>query len=106
MQRQKIVKQIVGEFRKRLEEVLGTQVQVILYGSHARGEAEEGSDIDVLVIVPKLDAKTDALISDVAWEVSFEAGVVLSVVPVAQDELPLLRASPFFQTVQREGIRF
>jgi len=65
---------------------------------------KKGSDIDVLVIVPKLTAETDALISEVAWEVSFEAGVVLSVVPVAQEELPLLKASPFFQTVQREGI--
>lgn len=83
MSTQMVVEQIVRKLRKRLEEILGTQVQVILYGSHARGEAEEGSDIDMLVIVPKLDAQTDALINEVAWEVSFEAGAVLSVVPVA-----------------------
>lgn len=59
----------------------------------------------MLVIVPKLDAQTDVLISEVAWEVGFEAGAVLSVVPVAQDGLSLLKASPFFQTVQQEGIQ-
>ena len=105
MAKQTDIRQIVRKFHERLEKVLGTQVQVILYGSHARGEAKEDSDIDVLVIVPKLDPKTDATISDIAWEVSFESGVVLSVVPVVQDELPLLKASPFFQTVQREGIK-
>lgn len=105
MAKQTDIRQIVRKFHERLEKVLCAQMQVILYGSHARGEAKEDSDIDVLVIVPKLDPQTDATISDVAWEVSFESGVVLSVVPVSQDELPLLKASQFFQTVQREGIK-
>lgn len=98
-------KQIVRKFRNRSEKVLDTPVQVILYGSYARGEAKEGSDIDVLVIVPNLDAKIDALISEIAWEIGFEAGVVLSVIPISQAKLPSLKASPFLKTVLKEGIK-
>jgi len=42
MRKRAAVKRIVRKFHKRLEEVLGTKVQVILYGSHARGDAEKG----------------------------------------------------------------
>jgi predicted nucleotidyltransferase len=105
MRKQTKAKQIVRKLRDRLEKVLDTSVQVILYGSYARGEAKEGSDIDVLVIVPNLDARIDALISEIAWEIGFEAGVVLSVIPVSQDELLSLKASPFLKTVLKEGIK-
>lgn len=99
-----VVEQIVQEFRKRLVEKLGLPLQVILYGSYAREEATKESDVDVLVIVPVLDKRTDDIIGEIAWEVGFEAGVVLSVMPVSHSELPLLKASPFFQAIQREGI--
>lgn len=34
----------------RLAEEAGPQAQVILFGSHARGDARPGSDLDFLVI--------------------------------------------------------
>jgi Nucleotidyltransferase domain. len=104
MSEKEFAEQIVREFRKRLEEVLNVPMRIILYGSHARGEATEGSDIDVFVIVPELDPQRDSLIGEVAWEIGFKAGVVLSVVPISEKELPMLKESPFLQTVFKEGI--
>ncbi len=104
VERSATIEQIVREFHQRVEQALGTPVKVVLFGSSARGEATEGSDIDVLVVVPVLDARVEDLIGDLAWEVGLNAGVVLAVVPVAQDELKVLSQSPFFQAVQREGI--
>jgi len=98
------VEQIVREFRKRVEQALGAPVQVILFGSYARGEAREESDVDVLVIVPVLNARAEDVIGDVAWELGLSSGMVLSAIPVAQEELKILQESPFFQAVQREGI--
>jgi hypothetical protein len=49
---QSTVEQVVREFRERVEDVLSSPVQVILFGSYARGEASEGSDVDLLVVVP------------------------------------------------------
>ncbi len=68
------------------------------YGSYARGDETEESDIDLLVIVPKLDKGTLDLLLEVAWEVGFEAGVVFSVIPVAVEELEELAESPFINS--------
>ncbi len=93
------------KFRDRFSGVLKGQLEVILFGSQARGEATEESDIDVLVVVPKLDKKTLDLILETAWEVGFEAGKVISVIPATFEEMEKLSASPFFQAVRRQGIR-
>jgi len=46
------VKTIVAELRTSLETLYGERlVTMILFGSHARGDAEPGSDIDVLVVL-------------------------------------------------------
>ncbi len=37
-----------------LAETAGSPVRVILFGSHARGEARTGSDLDFLVIEPEV----------------------------------------------------
>ena len=96
---------LTEKLRNRLVEVLGTHLEVILFGSQARGEVSEESDIDVLVVVPKLDKETLDLILEVAWEVGFEAGKIISVIPATFEEVKKLSASPFFQAVRREGIR-
>ncbi|MCS6950276.1 MAG: nucleotidyltransferase domain-containing protein [Armatimonadota bacterium] len=98
------VQEVVRQYHRRVEQELGTAVQVILFGSHARGEASADSDVDVLVIVPRLDAHVMERLIDLAWEASIEAGLVLSVVPLDAQRLPLMQASPFFQAVQREGV--
>ena len=37
---------------RALEERFGEDVQAYVFGSYARGEAAEGSDLDVLLVVP------------------------------------------------------
>jgi uncharacterized protein len=95
---------LVQQYHRMLEEVLGDQIQVILYGSHARGDANEESDVDVLVIVEEMNKTTLDILLDVAWQVGFEAGKLISVVPATRQEMDSLSASPFFQAVKKEGI--
>ena len=51
---QERLRQILKEYRARLQEVLGDDLNsMVLYGFQARGEAVEGSDIDVLCVMKK-----------------------------------------------------
>ena len=95
---------LAEELHQKLSAALGESIRVILFGSHARGEATDESDVDVLVVLPVLEKSTLDTVLEIAWEVGFEAGKVISVIPATSDELELLSASPFFQAVQREGI--
>jgi len=96
--------QLAEKLHEKLVTALNEQIQVILFGSHARGEATDASDIDVLVVLPDLEKKTLDIVLEIAWEVGFDAGKVISVIPATHREMQLLSASPFFQVIQKEGI--
>jgi tRNA nucleotidyltransferase (CCA-adding enzyme) len=61
--------------------------EMVLFGSHARGDAEPDSDLDVLVV---LDAPADRhareVVSDCAWEAGLEHGAVLAPLVVSRQE--------------------
>jgi predicted nucleotidyltransferase len=75
-----------------------------LYGSRARGEADEGSDVDLLLLlegsveVGREIRRSSGLVSSL----SLEAGLVLSLVPVSIEDY---RASsdPYLINARTEG---
>jgi predicted nucleotidyltransferase len=95
---------LAKEVRIRLTKELGQSVKVIMFGSQARGDATKESDIDLLVILPVIDAKTTRLASDIAWEVGFDAGRVISMIPDTKEQMKRFAFLPFYQTIKREGI--
>jgi predicted nucleotidyltransferase len=95
---------LAREVRKRLTKALGQPVQVIMFGSQARGDASRESDIDLLVILPTIDAKTTRLASDIAWEVGFDAGRIISVIPDTKEQMKRFAFLPFYRTIKTEGI--
>ena len=98
----------IAENLKRLMVQRGVEVyKVILFGSRARGDAEPDSDMDVLVIVERLDSAIRTLISHCAWEVGFESEVVVQSVVMTRDkaENSPMRSSLLMLAVQEEGVR-
>lgn len=95
---------LAKEVRIRLTKELGQPVKVIMFGSQARGDATKESDIDLLVILPNIDAKTTRLASDIAWEVGFDAGRVISAIPDTKEQMKRYAFLPFYQAIKREGI--
>ncbi|HNT89091.1 MAG TPA: hypothetical protein PKL84_14595, partial [Candidatus Hydrogenedentes bacterium] len=64
------------------------------------------SDFDVLVLVDTLTKEMRRTISDCAWEVGFDAGVVITPVVMTREEAEESpeRSSLFMVSVRKEGI--
>jgi len=81
-------------------------VRMYAYGSRVRGDAEVGSDLDLLVELREATRTAKQQILDRAWGLSLEEGYVISVVIVSQEafEHGPLSASGFARTIRREGV--
>ncbi len=96
---------LAKEVRKRLTQKLDQPVKVIMFGSQARGDATKYSDIDILVILPSVDSEVRGTVSDIAWEVGFEAGKIISTIPTTKERMKRYAFLPFYQNVKREGVK-
>jgi predicted nucleotidyltransferase len=50
---------VIEEAGRRLARAAGDSAQVILFGSHARGDAGTWSDLDFLVVEPEVENEAD-----------------------------------------------
>ncbi len=97
------------EIAKELKEKLSAVIQLLdfkVFGSRARGDVDEFSDMDVFVEVNSLDKKLKEKISDITWKVGFEHFMVISALIFTKDEIENspLRASPIVQNIMEEGV--
>lgn len=83
--------------------------EMILFGSYARGDAEDGSDVDVLCLVDSprhVIAEKNWQIGELASEALLEHGVVVS--PIVENRAYYEENAdilPFFRNIRREGVR-
>jgi predicted nucleotidyltransferase len=75
-----------ADYATRLREALGSRVRSVrLFGSWARGTARHDSDVDVWVLVDRLDAMARRVPYDLAIEMLVEHGV--DIAPTVMDDL-------------------
>jgi predicted nucleotidyltransferase len=96
----------VREFRSELTRLYGPRLrEIVLYGSWARGEATEDSDIDLAVVLAgrvRPGREIDHM-ADAATNAGLKHNVLLSIYPVSQHKYRLHRG-PLLSNLRREGI--
>jgi predicted nucleotidyltransferase len=96
---------IAVDLKNRLASAVSL-VDFRVFGSRARGDADEYSDMDVFVEVERLDKSLKERIMDIAWEVGFENFLVIAPLIFSRDELENspLRASSIVKAIENEGV--
>ena len=110
MKTKKEVENIVLTLVTQVKDVLGDRLDsVILFGSYARGNYEEYSDVDVMILVdlPKENICTfRKAIFDITFELGWENQVLISpVIESVEIFSKFGEASGFFKSVATEGVR-
>lgn len=102
-------REIIMSFARKVRKILGKNLkQVILYGSYARGDYTEDSDIDIMVLTTLTDKEIEQIeteIYDLAFDYLMDYGVDISVVIKNEEQFNYwLGALPFYDNVRKEGM--
>jgi len=100
------VRRLVDQVKAFLHERYGDGIKrVILYGSHARGEASEDSDVDVLVLTdPSLKtSEVRKSLCDLLFDMLMDEDELVSVIVIPEDFFED-HDLPFMLNVRKEGV--
>ena len=97
---------ILNQLKRELQELYGDRlVKLILFGSHARGEANSDSDIDLLAVLksPVSQVQEISYMSELSVKILLDYNELVSIIPMSEErfnskDVALLR------NIQREGI--
>ena len=78
--------------------------QAILFGSHARGDCDEFSDIDLVVIAPEFDGHRSRELIEQLWLATASADDRIEPLPCGLDEWETQQGRPILDVARREGI--
>jgi predicted nucleotidyltransferase len=94
------------EFTRRARAELGELiVRIVLYGSRARGDFDDDSDIDVLVVVRRIDRdEAHDSLSAIAYEVNAEFGEFIVLLVITDDWYNSRRDFSFYRSVGEDSI--
>lgn len=105
------INKVIEEFVKEVNKILGKRIKkIILYGSYARGDFNDSSDIDIMILTDLTDEEIieyRSKVSDIAFDIEFENNFNVMISPLVKniDKFNYwLEALPFYMNVQKEGV--
>jgi predicted nucleotidyltransferase len=98
---------VLAEFLSRLRERCGDGIaHVWLFGSKIRGDFDEESDVDLLIVAHNGGEALEKAVGEIAYDLSLEHGVLLCEHVVSAWRFAQMRArqEPLYKNVAREGV--
>jgi predicted nucleotidyltransferase len=104
------ISNIIQDFAKSVRKMMGNSLDsVIVYGSYARGDYSELSDIDVMLLVSLGEEEIKEIsdqISDLAFDFMMKYGVDISPVITNIEHFNYwVDNLPYYRNVRDEGVR-
>lgn len=99
----------IQNFINEVKKILGNRLKkVILYGSYARGDYNQKSDVDIMILTDlsynEIEEYRDK-ISDIAFEIELKTGIILSpVIKNIEKYNSRIKFIPFYKNVEKEGV--
>lgn len=104
-----IVSNILFGFARQIKKLLGAKLsRIIVYGSYARGDFHEDSDVDVMILVKLSETEIKQVASaiyNMAYDIELEKGIHISVVIKNEEQFEYwVDTLPFYRNVSKEGV--
>ncbi len=104
-----IISTILFGFANQIKDMLGNKLtKVIVYGSYARGDYCENSDVDIMILVNITEneiKRISSAIYDMAYDIELEKGIHISVIIKNEEQFEYwVDTLPFYRNVSQEGI--
>jgi predicted nucleotidyltransferase len=96
---------LLADLRSALDDLYGDRlVRLMLYGSQARGDTHEESDVDLLVVLegPVKSGREIRRMSDIRTQLGLQHERALSLLPVSETEYQE-RSSSWLTNARRDG---
>jgi predicted nucleotidyltransferase len=98
-------KDIVSMFKQRVLEILDSKkIKFILFGSRGRGDAEEFSDYDLLIITPEREYNVKEKIEEIEMDIFITHNAIINSHLFSEEELKNLSFEPFIINALQEGV--
>ncbi len=104
------VNDLLQKYVNEIKDIYGQHLKaVILYGSYARGDYRDDSDIDIMILLNITDIEIENYrhqLSDMTYDFNMDNDVDIK--PIAKYDEHFrywLKAYPFYANVEREGVK-
>jgi len=93
------------ELKRRVSK-LTPPIDFRLFGSRARGDADDYSDMDIFMEFETVDKDLKSRVKNCAWEMTMESGIVVTTLLFSRHEIEdsPLRSSPIIRVIMAEGV--
>lgn len=100
------IRVILEELKKQLSELYGNHLtHLILYGSYARGEEKDGSDLDVLMVLDEYKTPYSEIrkTGEICSSLSLKYNLSIALIPMRKNDWSQ-RNSLFLWNIRHEGV--